>query len=60
MWLARDQLLYDELAKLLNAKLLGVKRAIDIIEMSPKESAVDRKVYSRTFPNTPLVDTVLI
>ena len=60
MWLVLYQLLYDELVKLLNARLLEVKGATEIIEMSPKENAIDQKVYSRMLPNAPLVDNPLI
>lgn len=38
MCLIRDQLLYEALVKLLNAKLLEVKKAIEIMEMNTKES----------------------
>jgi len=58
--LVLDRLLYDELVRLLNARLLEVKGAIEIIEMSPKESAIDQRVYSRMFLNTPSVDNPLI
>ena len=71
MRLVRDQLLYDELVKLLNAKLFGVKgavggkraaggkSAVGVIEISP-ESVINKKVYLQAFLNAPLVDIVLI
>lgn len=67
MWLVRHQ----QLVKLLNAKLFGVKgavggkmasggkRAVRIIEIS-SESAVNKKFYPQVFLNAPLVDIVLI